>query len=646
MSPEQIRGLEADPRADLYSLGCLLWHALVGEVVFPAATPEAVMQRQLADRPPDPRERRPELPAWLARTLLALLEKDPAMRPADAAAVQALLRPARPRWLRLGVPLFGLAVAVAGLAASGAFTPAWRPEITPHLPAYEENSDGAAISPDGQWIAYASDRERSNFFRLYVAPLAGGRSRVLTPPDQNTAPYVSWTRGSDALLYAIYGQEAGAFRIPITGGAPTLISPGLMALGDCDGRLLGLDPRAPECPTCARFIVLEADGTTREVHRFGSGDWVYNPRCDAAGERVVYGLAEQQQEFAFHAETDVWLLPLDGGGPRRLTDDRRSFDPVIHPDGRSVVFARTNEHRTNLWEMPLGGGEPAQLTAGEGHQVRPAITPDGQVLLFNSDETSTPLFAHQGGQRRRISSSKADIRHLRVAPDGRELFAESGALAGARIIAVAVDSGEDRVLAVGTNPALTLDGAEVVYAAGPRILAVPRSGGAPRTLAEIDGKVAALDVGGDGHVHLSLTRGGTREAWRVPLAGGAAEREAPAPWCQVVPAPVGGWTLAVRCESMVAVHGHLVPPGAELGDPAARTLTGKATWEASGASLVTYDLTWVRRVEVATGMATDLLELPIAASFARAPDGTIYSAEIVSHVTRHRITNYGDRPRP
>ena len=92
---------------------------------------------------------------------------------------------------------------------------------------------------------------------------------------------------------------------------------------------------------------------------------------------------------------------------------------------------------------------------------------------------------------------------------------------------------------------------------------------------------------------------------------------------------------------------HLFAPGAGLDDPPARTLqAAKVAWEASGASLVVYDLEVVRRLEVASGAATDLLELPIAPSVALAPDGTVYSAEIVSHVTRHLITNYGDRPRP
>lgn len=647
MSPEQVRGLEVDPRSDLYSLGCLLWHALVGEVVFAESTAAEAMRRQVEDRPPDPRTRRPELPAWLARTLLALLEKDPARRPADAATVLGLLRAPRPLWWRVGAPAVAVLGVVAGLAWSGAFTPAWKPEITPHLPTHEENADGAAISPDGQWIAFTSDRERTNVFRLYVAPLAGGRARALTPPERSVAPYTGWARDSSAVLFTSFPREMVAYRLSLAGGAPEPIASRLMTIDDCNGRYVGVDPGPPDCPTCQRIVVIAGDGEPREVHRFGSGDWIYNPRCDATGERVVFGLAEQQQEFAIHPESDVWLLHLDGGEPRRLTDDRASFDPVFHPDGLSVVFARTREHRTNLWEMPLDGGAPVQLTFGEGHQVRPAIAPDGQVLLYNLDETSTPLFAHKGGQRRKISSSKADLQHLRLTPDGREVVAEAASDGGDRIVAFAVDSGEDRVIAEGTDPAITLDGAEVVYVAGSTILAVPRAGGAPRTIAEIDGKVAALEVGGDDRIHFGLTRGGTREAWRVPLAGGAPEREAPAPWCQVVPAPAGGWTYALRCASTVMREVHLFAPGAGLDDAPARTLwASKVAWEASGASLVAYDLEVVRRVEVASGATTELLELPIATSVALAPDGTIYSAEIVSHVTRHLITNFGDRPRP
>jgi len=91
MAPEQARGREVDGRADLYALGCVLYYMLTGRVLFPAQTPMAAALRHVEDTPPDPRTVRPEIPAWLARLIVRLLDKDPARRPSDAANVAEAL---------------------------------------------------------------------------------------------------------------------------------------------------------------------------------------------------------------------------------------------------------------------------------------------------------------------------------------------------------------------------------------------------------------------------------------------------------------------------------------------------------------------------------------------------------------------------
>ena len=61
VSPEQIRGGDVDGRADVYSLGCVLYRCLTGEVPFPRDTEVATIYAHLQDPPPVPSERLPEL---------------------------------------------------------------------------------------------------------------------------------------------------------------------------------------------------------------------------------------------------------------------------------------------------------------------------------------------------------------------------------------------------------------------------------------------------------------------------------------------------------------------------------------------------------------------------------------------------------
>ncbi|MER7507700.1 protein kinase [Streptomyces lavendulae] len=86
MSPEQCRGDSAiDHRADLYSLGCLLYEGLAGRPPFTSAEAYALLYQQVNEQPrPLPAGR---APAGLMDLVMHLLAKDPAHRPPDAATV-------------------------------------------------------------------------------------------------------------------------------------------------------------------------------------------------------------------------------------------------------------------------------------------------------------------------------------------------------------------------------------------------------------------------------------------------------------------------------------------------------------------------------------------------------------------------------
>lgn len=86
MSPEQIAGLAVDHRSDLYSLGCVLYEIATGAPPFDLGDPWAILVGHRDTPPEPPRARRSDLPEELEEFILALLAKDPADRPEDAAA--------------------------------------------------------------------------------------------------------------------------------------------------------------------------------------------------------------------------------------------------------------------------------------------------------------------------------------------------------------------------------------------------------------------------------------------------------------------------------------------------------------------------------------------------------------------------------
>jgi serine/threonine protein kinase len=80
VAPEQIEGGRVDARTDVYSLGCLLYHCLTGELPFARDTDVAVIYAHLSEEPPRLSSVRPELPGGLDAVIAKALEKAPDRR--------------------------------------------------------------------------------------------------------------------------------------------------------------------------------------------------------------------------------------------------------------------------------------------------------------------------------------------------------------------------------------------------------------------------------------------------------------------------------------------------------------------------------------------------------------------------------------
>ena len=91
MSPEQLSGLELDPRSDLYSAGVVLFECLTGRVPFEADTPWSLVVKHLEEAPPDPRSLNPEVPVALSQVVLKAMAKETDRRYQSAAELYEAL---------------------------------------------------------------------------------------------------------------------------------------------------------------------------------------------------------------------------------------------------------------------------------------------------------------------------------------------------------------------------------------------------------------------------------------------------------------------------------------------------------------------------------------------------------------------------
>jgi serine/threonine protein kinase len=96
MAPEQIQGRRGDERADVYSMGVILYEMLTGAPPFTATNLYAAMQDKMHHEPTPPRQLRPEIPIGLEQVVVRALARDPSGRPRSAAQFREwLLHPDR-----------------------------------------------------------------------------------------------------------------------------------------------------------------------------------------------------------------------------------------------------------------------------------------------------------------------------------------------------------------------------------------------------------------------------------------------------------------------------------------------------------------------------------------------------------------------
>ncbi|GCF06603.1 serine/threonine-protein kinase [Dictyobacter arantiisoli] len=151
MAPEQVVGGEVDARADIYSLGVLLYHMVTGTPPFQGETPMKVALQHLHTPPPLPRNARPDLPPAAEQVMLRALAKRPVDRYERARNLASAFRLALEA---AGVQVDNSGMNNEGNRRRGLFDPVWRSSLpntpepaihaTPDVPTNREQNPAQA----------------------------------------------------------------------------------------------------------------------------------------------------------------------------------------------------------------------------------------------------------------------------------------------------------------------------------------------------------------------------------------------------------------------------------------------------------------------------------------------------------------------
>ena len=446
MSPEQARGLDVDPRSDVFAFGCVLFEMLTGRRSFPGDTVTDAIASVLA-REPDMATLPPGIHPRLHEILRRCLEKDQRRRwqavgdlrveleaislDPHGLSVPRMQAARRPLWAVIAPAALGGAVVAAAVAAA-----LWslRPPPPPApvtrfsyaLPRDQTFTRAGrhvfAISPDGSNVVYVANNQ------LYLKPMA----------DMDAKPIVGTAQDVDTPFFSPDGKwiafaavsESKLKKVAVTGGAIVTLAEidnpygAFWAAGD--QIFVGQGPKG--------IVRVSANGGKPEtVVTVKPGEFAQSPQLLPDGDHLLFTLAagssderwDQAQIVIQSLHSGARTVVVNGGTDARYVPTGH----VIYTLGATVFALPFNLNTMG----PSGGPVPVldgvSRAASITGAVFIAVSENGSLgfvpgSVANASTSVRLAFMSRNGQTTLLNVPQRPYFQPRLSPDGRQLAVE------------------------------------------------------------------------------------------------------------------------------------------------------------------------------------------------------------------------------
>jgi serine/threonine protein kinase len=559
MSPEQLQGIEADPRSDLFAFGLVFYEMLTGTAAFQAKSSASLIAAVLKDEPRPVHELQPGIPARLEQVLAGCLAKDPDERWQNArdlrrelgfvqtaTAVSPVNAPGRKRrvWpVAAAVALIALASGF-GAARWLASTPSDAAEILP-LTTLAGIEDSPSLSPDGKLVAFTWTGANFGNTKICVKQLDAGDPLILSHSDrQHGSP--AWSPDGRQIAYLRAGdQGVELMMVSALGGAERTV--GQPWRGDLVGGMAWLPVANQLVASGGALTALAPDGSARKA-------WTKPPQ----GHQDLYpSLSPDGHTIAFlrrgawiaAAPGEILLLALNSrqepaGEPTSLASGLLGVNSIAWaPDGRSLIVSALNKDNGRLFRVAVPGGK-TELVGGVAAGIAGggiSISAVAHRLAMAQAETDIDIERVAGpawpaGEKRPepealIASTRDDVSPSWSA-DGKKIVFESNRSGSQEIWSVSAN-GQDAVQLTSFggppvgSPRYSPDGSKVAFDSrkfgNADIFVVGASGGQATRLTTGPASHTLPAWSADGNwIYYSSDATGRWEIWKSEAAGGPA----------------------------------------------------------------------------------------------------------------------------
>jgi len=203
-----------------------------------------------------------------------------------------------------------------------------------------------------------------------------------------------------------------------------------ITVASTDRRVAYVAPIHFEAPNWSRdgsFFLFNSEGKIHRLAANGTEPATVNTdpqnRCNND-----HGISPDGQSMAISCQPEtnqgstIYIVPIGGGTPRRITQNSPSYWHGWSPDGKTLAFAGQRNGDFDIYTIPAAGGVEARLTTAKGLDDGPEYGPDGEYIYFNSERTGRMqiwrMKADGSGQEQVLSDETNDW-FPHISPNGK-----------------------------------------------------------------------------------------------------------------------------------------------------------------------------------------------------------------------------------